>query len=349
MTPMNSFTSWSFNKFSFRSLLLYLVPLIAISIFFWNPDFDRNLFDPSDNTPGSKPDVWEVGALAIPSLSKLAPELFRDREGEGFEFELLPAVFENPVLFWKAIKFDYEFNPLHQSIQVENPTLETIKAFKESFSKSYGFDCEFHLEIPKQICIEKFSQTHAIPIKLYLDQIPNNINEDNPPKAEGLLDDAVKLLGFEINDGDDELEIASWFRKRTANIKEKLNTENSKEELDNEIIGIFEKIEKYIENKELKDKSTMDETEAPQIASLIIQSVEDNDETIIQIGSLLVVKQLSGDTSTIDVYVLSDDEMWFLETHSDLFKQPKIILEELEKSNINQAILTGFLLFSMTA
>lgn len=174
--------------------------------------------------------------------------------------------------------------------------------------------------IPRSFGIDpsEYPLSRYLPIRIYLSEHPN----EKIPEIISFLGDFIDSMGFLFVD-EFPSKKGSWWKSWFGKSKDVITSD--------EFVDRLKKGERAIELATLDKAQSEVNKNNSEAAANLIGSLADIDNAALQVGSLLVVKVTSGNTSSIHTRQLTNREMILLEKNQSLLHKPTVIIEKLEQ------------------
>ena len=183
-----------------------------------------------------------------------------------------------------------------------------------------AFTAEFHRSLlPSSLGVDEglFPLTRYVSISIYTTDSESEISAELTQALSRFLDD----LGFAFADEFPAIR-KSWWKRWFAKTRNALSQQ--------EVRDRFAKAERALELAQLQQRqSEVDKNQASGAADLI-RALEKSDHAVLQIGSILLLKQTRPNQgSSVISRTLSPLEMIYLERNPDILRKPDEILQTL--------------------
>lgn len=164
---------------------------------------------------------------------------------------------------------------------------------------------------PKDISMNRY-----VPIRIFLN------SGENSDGVRGAVASFAIAAGFVL---DDEYlpQTGSWFQKIIGKSKDAITSK--------ELFERLEKAERALELSKINKVQSEIDKNLGKAAASVIESLKEEDEAVIQLSSLLIVKRKnSNGKSTIETRQLSQKEIIYFEHNPQMIKNPGNVLEQLD-------------------
>jgi len=153
------------------------------------------------------------------------------------------------------------------------------------------------------------------------------LDTDNFKQAQKVFDAYLhfaEYIGFDVSDKGEFFQ-GSWIRKGIALVTQVMNS--------NEAKLLYEKGQKAIELAAIEKAQSEVNKNNAEAAAAFLSSVKDVPNVAAQFGSLVVIKLAIDGSPQVETYVLTTEQLLYLEKNPQVLNQPHKLMEQLNRGN----------------